>query len=355
VSLRDRFFTRPVARAVTSPSGILLAGAGVSVGVVAGLPVLAAVGIGAAAWAVRVAVAMPRRDRGPRIDPLALKEPWRRYVWEARKDQRRFEQAIRDLREGPLRDRLAGIGERIDTAVAECWQVARAGQDLVEARKQVDAEGAFADLERLGGPAAASQHPPDSHLGRTAAALQAQLDTARRLDETINELHARLSLLDARLGEAVSRAIELSARSGSESVTGLGGLDADVGSLVGELEALRQALDETSTASLSGPVLPGPAVGGPATAGTAPPGTGLPGPTQPGPTTPGAVPDPAAPTPAPGDPGTGATAAGDVAGTSPPGGGAPPPPPGQTQPPGQTRPSGGTEPPEEGRPAPGAG
>lgn len=309
MSFRDRFFTPRVARAITSPSGILLAGAGVSVGVVAGLPLLAAAGLGAAAWAVRVAVAVPRRERGPRIDPLALKEPWRRYVWEARKDQRRFEEAIRNVREGPLRTRLEGIGARIDTAVTECWQVARAGQDLVAARRAVDAEGAAADLERMGGAQAAASHPPDSHLGRTVAAIQAQLDTARRLDETIAELHARLSLLDARLGEAVSRAIELSARSGSESVTGLGGLDADVGSMVGELEALRQALDETSPAALAGAggvVLPAPPTPAP---GTAIPGTAIPGTTAPG-----------------------TTAAGPT----------PPPTPGRTEPPGQDRPAPGT-------------
>ena len=264
-SLRDRFFTPKVAHAVTSPSGILLAGAGVAVGVAVGWPILAAVGLGAAAWAGRVAAAVPGgvRPDGPELDPLSIKEPWRRYVWEATKDRHRFDSAIRDIREGPLRTRLESIAARIDDAVAESYRVARSGQDLEAARRAIDVEGARADLARLGGPDAARQHPPDSHLGRTAAAFQAQIDTAARLETTIAELHDRLGLLDARLGEAVSRAIELSVRSGSESVHGLGGLDADVGSLVGELEALRQALDETSSAKLAPgeapPPLPQPA------------------------------------------------------------------------------------------------
>ena len=59
-SFRDRFFTPPVARAITSPSGILLAGAGASAAILAGLPIAAIAGLGAAAWAARVAVAVPR-------------------------------------------------------------------------------------------------------------------------------------------------------------------------------------------------------------------------------------------------------------------------------------------------------
>ncbi len=257
-SLRDRFFTRSVSEALTSPSGILLAGAGTAAGVALGLPVLAAVAIGAVAWGGRVAVAIPRSTATPRADPLSVKEPWRRYVWEATKDQHRFERAIRQIQEGPLRTRMEGIGARLEDAVAESYRVARSGQDLEAARSAVDVAGARRDLERLGGAEAVRRHPPDSHLGRTAAALQAQIDTASRLDATIAELHDRLSLLDARLGEAVSRAIELSVRSGSESVSGLGGLDADVGSLVGELEALRQALDETSPGSLAAGRTPPP-------------------------------------------------------------------------------------------------
>ena len=59
---RDRFFTPPVAHAVTSPSGILAAGVGAAVGIVALGPIGALAGL--AAYAVRVAVAIPRPSKG---------------------------------------------------------------------------------------------------------------------------------------------------------------------------------------------------------------------------------------------------------------------------------------------------
>jgi hypothetical protein len=63
------------------------------------------------------------------------------------------------------------------------------------------------------------------------------------MDELIASTRDRLRLLDAQLGEAVTRAIELSVRpdGGSDLET----LGADVDTLVHELESLRVALDET--------------------------------------------------------------------------------------------------------------
>lgn len=249
VSLRDRFFTPRVARAVTSPSGILLAGAGVAVGIVVGLPVAAAAAVGAAAYGLRVAVAIPRgNEPAARVDPFALQDPWRTFVWEARRSQRRFHDATQKARKGPLRERLGTIGARIDTAVGECWEIAKAGHALTDARAAIDVADLTADLEALVGP---GRPPPEpgSRLARTAAALSSQLATAARIDATIADTRERLQLLDARLGEAVTRAIELSARAqGSDDLTGL---DADVDDLVGEMEALRQALDDTSPAALA--------------------------------------------------------------------------------------------------------
>ena len=58
-SFRDRFFTPPVARAITSPSGILLAGATVSAGILVGLPLAGVLAVGAAAFAARVVGGRP--------------------------------------------------------------------------------------------------------------------------------------------------------------------------------------------------------------------------------------------------------------------------------------------------------
>jgi len=252
--LRDRFFTPPVARAITSPGGILLAGAGLAGGIVVGLPIIAAAGIGAVAWAARVAVAVPRGPRKERIDPFTLSEPWRGFVLEAQQARVQFTDAVKQAEAGPLRDRLATIGERVDTGLTESWRIARAGQALSEARARINVAEITRHLGEVGPLPVAPA--PDSSQARTLDALNAQMATAKRMDEIIVDTRDRLRLLDARLDEAVTRAIELSVRaSGAED---LGGLGDDVDSLVGDMEALRQALDETDRPGGTQTALPGP-------------------------------------------------------------------------------------------------
>ena len=110
LSLRDRFFTPPVARAMMSPSGILLAGAGAAAGILAFGNPIGALALAALAWAGRVGFSVPRNPRGERIDPFTLGEPWRRFVQGAMQAEARFDQAVRSARSGPLRDRLEEIG-----------------------------------------------------------------------------------------------------------------------------------------------------------------------------------------------------------------------------------------------------
>lgn len=262
LSFRDRFFTPPVARAITSPSGILLAGAGAAVGIVAGLPVLAAAAVGAAAWAVRVAVAVPRNPSGRHIDPFTLQDPWRRFVSDALSARRQFDEAVGQARAGPLRDRLSEIADRVATGVEESWRIALAGQAMADARARIDVGDIQYQLAQLELPPGATP-PPGSALAGTYDALQAQLGTARRMDAVIVDTRDRLRLLDARLDEAVTRAIELSVR--AQGAEDLGALSQDVDSLVGEMESLRQALDETEAPGLPPPA-PGPGTPRPGTA-----------------------------------------------------------------------------------------
>jgi hypothetical protein len=81
--------------------------------------------------------------------------------------------------------------------------------------------------------------------------------SARRLGTVAQDARDRLSLLDARLDEAVARAVELSLR--AEDVAELGGLGGDVEELVGEMESLRVALDEAGAAGRGGTPQPGTA------------------------------------------------------------------------------------------------
>lgn len=239
------FLKAPVARAIMSPLGILLGGAGTAVGIVAGLPVAGAAALGVAAWAGRVATTLPRASRRDgrrvRIDPFTLNDPWRRFVQKALQARGRFDQAVGTARSGPLRDRLEEIGDRVDSAVQECWGIANRGQELADARRQIDAgeaEAKLAELEASTGTGADLGKATES----TMTALRAQLATASRLEATITETRSRLQLLDARLNEAAARSVELSVQAGDGAA--LAGLGADVDSLVGDMEALRQGLEE---------------------------------------------------------------------------------------------------------------
>jgi hypothetical protein len=238
-SFRDRFFTPPVARAMTSPLAIVLAGAGAAVGLLTGNVPLA-IGLAVAAWGGRVAAAVPRDPRPDRIDPFTLGDPWKRMVQDALQAQARFTEAIHDAHRGPLRERMEEIGQRIATGVEEAWRVGRTGQALVEARRRIDTADAKRELAELTG--GGSEVATGSAQELTLRSLQAQLESAQRLDTTIADARDRLRLTNARLDEAVARAAELSVRAGD--VHDLEGLGDDVDSLVQDLEALRLGLEE---------------------------------------------------------------------------------------------------------------
>lgn len=242
-SFRDRVLTRKTAEAMMSPSGILLAGAGVSVGILAGAPLLAAAGLGAAAWGARVLLGMPRGPAKTNMDPFTLQEPWRRFVQEALQAKARYAQATSTADPGPLKDRLQEIGDRIATGVEECWKIARRGDVLARARGQIDAPRIQAELQSAQS-GASSTWAKGSDLESRVEALQSQLGSAQRMETVINDTISRLQVLDARLDEAVTRAIELSVQASDTS--DLGGLGSDVDSMVEEMEALRLALEETS-------------------------------------------------------------------------------------------------------------
>jgi hypothetical protein len=246
-SLRDRFFTRQVARAITSPVGILLGGGVAAATIVAGVPLLAALPLGVAVWAGKVALSIPRGRQGERIDPFALKEPWRRYVQEALQARNRFDEAVGRTRPGPLRDHLADIAERMHTGVEECWLIAKRGQALVDARRGIDladVDRQLAEVTDAQGAGSDATTPPDPSLARVVQSLEAQRATAVRLDRVIGQAHGELRMLDARLDEAVARTLELSAHAAADAT--VEGLGTDVDALVSEMESLRQALEETS-------------------------------------------------------------------------------------------------------------
>jgi hypothetical protein len=238
MAFRDRFLTPRVARAITSPSAILATGAGAAAGILVGLGPIGAVALGAAALGARVLAAVPRsRGSAPRVAPRSLREPWRGAVQQVVDARARFDDATATLEAGPLRDRLGEVAGRLDVAVQEAWRIGRAGNTLSKGRTQIDTATIAAELDH------ARNGPPTPRREETVAAMEAQLASAARIDATIADAQDRLRLLDARTDEAVARAVELSvSQSDPDAVATLA---SDVGQIVGDLEALRLAIEET--------------------------------------------------------------------------------------------------------------
>ena len=141
-----------------------------------------------------------------------------------------------------MRDRLREIEDRVDTGVEEVWRIARRGHDLVDARRRVDPD---AIRREIAATEANADQPwaTGSTMERTMESLRAQLATVERLERVIGDADSRLRLLNARLDEAAARTIELSVQ--AHDVAELGGLGDDVDAMVDEMEALRQAIEET--------------------------------------------------------------------------------------------------------------
>jgi hypothetical protein len=240
--LPERVRTPAVARAITSPSALLLAGAGMSAAILGGLPLAAAAVVGGLAWVGRVALAIPRGRAGDRIEPSRVSDPWRHFVIDAQQAQARFDRTVRQCQDGPIKERLATIGRRIADGVNECWRIARQGDVLQDALRALDRDEIEAGLASVSRELANASGNREASLQRTRDALLAQAKSYDRLSSVWQDTRDRLEVLNAQLDEAVARAVELSVRTGD--ISELNPLTADVESLVDELESLRLGLEE---------------------------------------------------------------------------------------------------------------
>lgn len=246
--LPEHLKSRRTGEAIMAPSAIVAAGAGASVAILVGAPIVGAVALAALAYGTVVGFKLPRRPKGAReerIDPRALSEPWSRFVSEALQARRRFDEVVRTADTGPIRERLGEIGERVAAAVHECWRIAKRGNALVAGLRSLDLDDVKRQLDAV--EQEQQRGGMSGSLDQTAASLEAQLASGERLAKVATDTRDRLQLLDARLDEAVARAVELSLQAGD--VTELSGLGDDVDSLLGDLESLRQGLDEAGQAA----------------------------------------------------------------------------------------------------------
>ncbi len=242
-SFRNRFFTPPVARAIMSHWSILIFGVVSAATIVIGAPVAAAFAVGAAAYGGRVLAAVPRGPkREDRIDPFVLSEPWRSYVQGAQSAKLRFDRTVAATRSGPIRDRLSELSSRLDDGIRESWRIASRGDDIDAAIAELNTTQALTELAQLRGQAH-QQTAASVDMQSTITSLEAQIDSAERMQQVSSSTRDRLRLLDARFDELVARAVEVSVGSADSGVLGN-----DVDDLVTELEGLRLAMDDTRRA-----------------------------------------------------------------------------------------------------------
>jgi len=246
-------------RSAVSPSAIVLAGVGVGGGLLIGLPAVAAVVVGAGLWGIRVAVgaarAGSRRRKALRpapIDPFALPEPWRQYVRQSLTARTRFEQTVGQTQPGPFQDRLREAATRIDDGVQECWRVARMGAGLDASLATLDRDATSRELRqtqeersKLGEGSSRARS-----LEQTEAALASRLQSIVRIEATRQRAGDRLRVLSAQLNEAVASAIELSLDTGDASTADQ--LAGRIDSVVGDIETLRRAMEETQGTPTAG-------------------------------------------------------------------------------------------------------
>lgn len=243
---------------------MILARGATATALLVGLPAVTAVVIAGGLVGVRIAVASVRaagrrrRARQPEtIDPYAVPDPWRRYVRESLTAEGQFDQAVQRCQPGPLREHLDEVARRVHDGVRECWRVAHLGAALDTAVASLRPEAIGRELRRVQDESGhrvpgAETHAHTGSAGRdqTEAALAAELQAARRLEAASQRAIDRLRVLTAQLNTAVASAVELSLGTiDPGSATELAG---DVNSVVGEIEALRKALEETAAPSARG-------------------------------------------------------------------------------------------------------
>lgn len=232
MGFRDRFYTPTTAEAILSWR--LLLGVGVAAGsMLLGLHPALAVALGLAVYGISVAVAMPR-DTRVRIDPFAVQEPWRQFVQGAQQSASKLRQTIDATGDGPLKDRMQGVREKLERGLDETWRIARRGHEIDQAVHRLDPTALRSKLESLQATAGADE---------AVASVESQLESVGRLKEQSTRTSNRLRLTQTRLDELVARAAEVSIGAGDTDA-----YEHDVDDLVVELEGLRLAVEETHPA-----------------------------------------------------------------------------------------------------------
>ncbi|MFT6292505.1 MAG: hypothetical protein ACJAR2_003122 [Ilumatobacter sp.] len=181
-----------------------------------------------------------RGDSAAKIDPFGVSEPWRHFVLGAQRAGTKLHTTVDTADEGPLRNRMLAIVERSDTGLEETWRIAKRGDQIDETVRRLDPTALRLKHASL---TTRRNATPTPDLVAAVTSVEKQLASADRLTAQSARTADTLRLAQTRLDEIVSRAAEVSIGAGDTDR-----YEHDVDDLVIELEALRQAVEETNRA-----------------------------------------------------------------------------------------------------------
>ncbi len=132
---------------------------------------------------------MLRRRKAPddplgHVDPAAASPRFEPAVSEALDARRRYRELLDGLRPGPVRDRLATTGERLEAGVLAVWDTARRASEIERTLAALDPERVAAEYKR----AKRAGDDPELETGavgaRDAAARSMTLSSSPRSSHT---------------------------------------------------------------------------------------------------------------------------------------------------------------------------
>jgi hypothetical protein len=227
------------------PWTLVLAGLAGGLGWAAGVPALAAAGIGAAVLGVKVltGAAVNRSRAGPEEPPLSRGSPEEGWVRRGERAADRIRREVAAAGPGPFAEECAHVETEATAALTDVRRLAGQGAGLRQALAQVEAGALSADEARLASDLERAADPEvRAEIQRSLDSIRAQLGVQRRLRQAFDRVMARLQSLVIGLEGLMARLTEVLAMARSRSPTDGARQVEDVAR---ELEALREGLQET--------------------------------------------------------------------------------------------------------------
>ena len=172
-----------------------------------------------------------KRKKASDAELAPLPPRWQPFVADAVEVRRRWHDVVAGLREGPVRDRLVELGDKIDAGVLAVHATASRAADADRIAATLDADRVTDDYKR------AKRDPSVDPV--LLDALTARFTSVQRVLNSLDDVDRQLRLLDVRLGAVVARGAEVALTAGQGSDE----LGRELDAVVAELGALQQSLD----------------------------------------------------------------------------------------------------------------